>query len=181
MPQFQEQNMYKTISNALGNFKTAAKMDLRYNWRDLSWAERCAAARALVFMDEVAKHPAHYFSRARTFLAWHNRAVEYIRQNSLPNNAVTRAYEKVPAPADLVWDKVDPAMIYNSTLSDAYYQLCVTIMDWEYNRTSQKLASRARVNRDALDIKYYNENKENLIHVLNNTLTANLRRWLRQR
>lgn len=180
MPKFQEQNMYKTISNALENYKIVAKMELRDVWRELNLAQRCAAARALVFMEDVAKNPAHYFSRAQTYLDWHNRAVEFVRQKKLPDTMAHEAHEKVSAPADLVWKKCSPAMKYNLMLSDAYYMLCISVMDWEYNRTSDKKECRSRVHRDAQDIQYQEEKISRIIHVMNNTLTSNLRQWLKQ-
>ncbi|MBD5389277.1 hypothetical protein HDR63_03425 [bacterium] len=180
MSQIQEEQVYETIRTAIENIRTLAKFDLRNQWRGLKTADRCRAARALVYMGSVAENPAQYFSRRKTDLSWRNRAIDYVRQNSLADDQLAQAYLIVPGPADLVAGRTEGAMLYNGALSRSYYLLCKEITDWEYNRTSKNPANQARVPQNVEKIQHMADQTDRLIAATNTTLLANLRKFLQK-
>lgn len=130
-----ETDIYEIISCAFNNLNLLARKDLEKARKKMSQKDKWLAECALVYMNDVAKNPAKYFSRAYTEQAWHNRALEYAKKNNLKQT----------------WQALyiveTPAMIANSKMTDAFvkpelrhvcFNLCEAIKDWEYHRTAKR-------------------------------------------
>ena len=135
---YKEQDVYVAIKSGFANLKMLARDELKKRWRTMAFADRCAAARALKFMDAVAANPEKYFSRAHTQDAWRFRAEYFASDKNLDDMA--DAYYLVEDPQGIVCNRVAAAM--HGTLAQEYRRFCNAVQQWEYDRTSNKPAFR---------------------------------------
>ena len=77
MQDLKNKNMYAQIEAGFKNFASLARCNIKKNWKKFNKEERYAAWLGMKYIEQVAKNPAQYFSRAMTELQWKRRAAEY--------------------------------------------------------------------------------------------------------
>lgn len=135
---YKTQDVRNAISSGLKNVTGLARVRLKSQWKNMTLKERCAAARSLVYMGQVAKNPDAYFSRAATQSAWDERANRFIVSHGLENVAI--AYNMVRAPEDIIYHNAKNAFVDSGGRS--YYNLCRFIRLWYYGVDTRKYAYR---------------------------------------
>ena len=143
---YKEQEVVQAIQEALVSLKVLVRADVKKYWRSLSREEQFAAGRGLAFIDGVAKEPAKYFSRAKTELAWKQRANSFAQAKGLER--VADAFYIVQSPKDLAMSGMADALKTFDLRKEAY-RLFDAIQNWEYNRTSSDASLRYIASRDA--------------------------------
>lgn len=115
-----------------------ARVRLKTCWEKMSLSDKCAAARSLVYMEQVAKNPKLYFSRENTEAAWHQRALDYAQQKKLHD--LSGAYYIVQDPTGIVWHNARYSF-FNGNGAD-YYNFCKSVQQWMYDNNSQTYATQ---------------------------------------
>ncbi len=139
---YNEEMIYRVISSTLMDYKILMADATRGYLSKMDMGERCAAARNLVFMEEVAKNPAKYFSRRATESDWIARANSYAKEKNITD--MRHAYYIVPSPTTLVTNRLtDLPVSVSADLRAEYYRFCEAVKNWEYARTSQDPRERA--------------------------------------
>ena len=115
-----------------------ARARLKTRWKKMSFKEKCAAARALVYMQQVAKNPDAYFSRKATEDAWRQRAIEYAKDKKIAY--LCDAYYIVQDPTGVVWDNASSAF-FDGNGAD-YYNFCKSVQQWMYDTRSNIYATQ---------------------------------------
>lgn len=139
------ENLDKEIQNkvkeTLVNYNKLIKLCLKNNiffmiaWKNMNLSERVSFARALVYMESVAKNPKKYFSKSQTNGAWRRRVNRYVAETGV---SIKIAYNSVPAPCDIVYEKCIDVLKRISYHLD-YYDFLVSIQNYEYsNNVSRK-------------------------------------------
>ncbi len=141
---YTDAKMYSIISTAFGDLKSLARKELEKKWKKMASSERCAAGRALVYINDVEKNPAKHFSRDCTEQAWHNRALEYAKKNNLKQT--WQALYIVETPAMIAYYRMKNAFTKPETRLSCL-RLCEAIKDWEYNRTAKRCAYEQDVDK----------------------------------
>ena len=152
-----EKEVYDAIKSGFSAFHDLAKHSLKIRWKDLSRNKKYSAARALVYINGVAKQPEEYFARKNTIDAWLARAEEYRKENKIPKDSAKCAFYIVFRPMDCVCDNARAAFTQNFELSREFYNFCEKVECWEYERVSDKrleLAKDAgeRIKKDSKDL-----------------------------
>ena len=135
---YKAQDVRNAISSGLKNAAELARVRLKSQWKNMTLKERCAAARSLVYMGQVAKNPDAYFSRVATQKNWDERANGFFVSHGLENVAI--AYNMVRAPEDVVFHNAKNAFVDSGGRS--YYNLCRFIRLWYYGVDTRKYAYR---------------------------------------
>ena len=135
--EYKEQEVRGAIQSGLKSLTDLARVRLKTRWKNMELKERCAAARSLVYMEQVAKNPDAYFSREATEAAWHQRAMEYAQQKKLHD--LSSAYCIVQDPTVIVWYKAIPAF-FDGNGAD-YHNFCKSVQQWMYDTRSNTYAT----------------------------------------
>lgn len=136
--QFEDTVVRNAIKTGLESFVLLAKDNLRKRWTVLKREDKYAAARALVFMNELARNPELHFARENTQKAWVERAEKYALDKKLEKTE--EAYYIVESPQIMVVAKAQGALTGN--LYAAFFAFCTDIQQWEYDRTSPNKNNR---------------------------------------
>ena len=132
-----EFNIYDAIQGTFMGFYNVARLGLKKNWKKLTAVERARAGRSLVLLQDLAKRPAKYFSRANTGAAWVKRAHDYADTHNMKD--VYHAYMIVASPVDIVCEQARAALVHSTEdVKKLFYHFCVDVQNWEYGRTSEK-------------------------------------------
>lgn len=133
-----EQDVFEAVKIGLDNLTGLARARLKARWKTMNFKEKRAAARALVYMQQVAKNPDAYFSRGATELAWRQRAVEYAKEKNLADFRM--AYYVVQCPTGVVWQNAMPAFFDANGRN--YYNFCKSVEYWMYNMHNNRYAQQ---------------------------------------
>lgn len=123
------------IKETLMNYKKLIKLSLKNSiffiitWKNMSLNEQVDFARALVFMEKLAKNPKKYFSKSQTNGAWKRRVNRYVAETG---TSVKNAYDSVLAPCDVVYEKCEDVLKLSSYDSD-YYDFLVSVQNYQYS------------------------------------------------
>jgi len=131
-----EQEIYASIKNGFECFVFLMRQNIAKRWSKMSLGDKCAAARALVYMGGVAQEPRKYFSREETNNQWTLRAHQWTTKHDIAPENKGCAYYVIQSPADVVVSKSIGAFGDGSPLWREYYNFCRNIQNWEYDRTS---------------------------------------------
>lgn len=128
-----ENKVYDAVKAAFRNLHVLVREELKKHWKTMNRESRYAAGRALVFMAEVEKNPAAYFSRVGTEKDWVSRAKQFATQRGVDD--IADAFYIVQDPKGVVWNHAMAAL--RGDLAGEYYRFCADVQDWEYKRTSK--------------------------------------------
>jgi len=137
----EDTKVQESIKAGLMAYKGMAKYYLRgasgrgvtKSWERLPLKEKVSAARALVKMEEVAKSPKDFFSKAKTEADWRARAEKYAKENYC---SLYSAYLIILGPKELVMHSVEDAL--QQPLRQQYANFLRMIQDYEYADESSK-------------------------------------------
>ena len=147
------------IKETLMNYKNLIKLSLKDSvffmiaWKKMPLKERVDFARTLVYMEQVAKNPKKYFSKAETDAAWFNRVQKYADENAV---SVEDAFEEVQCPCDIVYEKCGNVLKQTPFYSD-YFDFLVCVQNYEYSDDVQRKSFVAQ------DIMYESEKIKDLL------------------
>lgn len=126
---YKEADVRNVIKKGLKTYTDLARVRVKTRWKNMVLQERCAAARSLVFMEQVAKNPDAYFSRAATEEAWSKRAKEYAYKKGFKDFEF--AYYIVDDPTGVVM-KHASGTFFDGNNSD-YNDFCFAVQQWMYD------------------------------------------------
>lgn len=154
-----EKDIYDAIKSGFSAFHDLAKHSLKIRWKGLPKNKKYSAARALVYINGVAKKPEEYFARKNTIDAWLARAETYRKENKIPEASAKCAFYIVFRPMDCVCDNARAAFTQNVELSRTFYNFCEKVEYWEYERVSDKNATLAKnvgekIKKDSKDLQH---------------------------
>ncbi|MBO5704601.1 MAG: hypothetical protein J6R99_01130 [Alphaproteobacteria bacterium] len=135
---YKEQEVRESVKVGFDSLTGLARARLKTRWKKMSLKEKCAAARALVYMQQVAKNPDAYFSRKATEDAWHQRAVEYAKDKKIAY--LRDAYYIVQDPTGVVCDNASSAFFDANGRN--YYNFCKSVQQWMYDMRSNIYATQ---------------------------------------
>ena len=126
------------IKEGFGTLAALARVRLKKRWKSMDLEHRCAAARALVYMEQVAKNPDNYFSRSMTEKAWRERARKYAESKKMAD--IRGAYYIVQDPTGIVWYSAMPAFFDGNGVE--YYSFSKDVQQWMYDGFSDTYAAK---------------------------------------
>lgn len=143
MQDLKNKNMYAQVEAGFKNFASLARCNIKKNWKKFNKEERHAAWLGMKYIEQVAKNPAQYFSRAMTELQWKRRAAEYTRSHALGDNF--SAFYIVQDPKGDVLNNSEWAFANGGDLARRFYNFCEAVQNWEYARTSKNPSDKMAV------------------------------------
>lgn len=135
---YKDKDVRDAITVGLKSLTGLARVRLKSRWKKMNLKERCAAARSLVFMEQVVKNPDVYFSPNTTAIEWQKRVSNYLQIQNIKD--VHSAYCLVPGPADVVYHNAVSAL--GCGVGRSYYNFCRCIQRWMYKNQTEKYAAR---------------------------------------
>lgn len=133
--QNEQLDVYKASAAGFDALYTIIRNEVKHQWKDIPVSERLDTARALVYLNDVARHHNRYLSRAATQDAWYQRATEFA---SLKNISFEHACLIVQSPTCIIMDNAAAAIQRCGYIWGEFYRFADRVREYDYYATSSK-------------------------------------------
>ena len=130
--EYKKENVFNAASAGFAALYTIFRNNVKNEWKRMTVAERCAAARGLVALKHVSEKPDKYLSRGATMASWNARAAEYAASHDID---VRSAYYIVQSPTCIVTNSARGAIRRGEDFSELY-NFAENVMHYDYELTS---------------------------------------------